>query len=42
MNENIVILGGSIAGVFTANELRKSGYEGYITIVESEDRFLLS
>jgi 3-phenylpropionate/trans-cinnamate dioxygenase ferredoxin reductase subunit len=39
MTENIVILGGSIAGVFTASELRKEGYEGKITIVESENRF---
>jgi len=38
MDDNIVIVGGSIAGIFAAKELRKKGYQGGIKIVESEER----
>lgn len=37
MNERTVIIGGSIAGVFTSKELRKKEYQGEILIIESED-----
>lgn len=38
MDDNVVIVGGSIAGIFAAKELRKKGYHGGIKIVESEER----
>ncbi|MGW9817085.1 NAD(P)/FAD-dependent oxidoreductase [Staphylococcus cohnii] len=38
MDDNVVIVGGSIAGIFAAKELRKKGYQGGIKIVESEER----
>lgn len=38
MGNRTVIVGGSIAGVFTAKELRKNEYQGEILIIESENR----
>lgn len=37
MSERTGIIGGSIAGLFTAKELRKKEYKGKILMIESED-----
>lgn len=39
MQEKVVIIGGSITGLFTMSDLVKNGFEGSITIIDKKDVF---